>query len=83
MPAIVAKSLLALAVLGSIAAVAFQRPPNAGEEGAMFVDVVAEQATVAVQPDNPDEDRYSPGMAESAFADAAIAPLPAHAATSR
>jgi hypothetical protein len=79
MPSRLAKSLMFLAVLGLIAALASQPPPMQDEMGAtsMFVAIVAEQALPLPQPANPDEDRDTGyGMAESSFADAPIAPLP-------
>jgi hypothetical protein len=84
MSATVAKSLLFLAVLISIAALAFQRPLKSGEEGAMFTDTVAEQSTLAVQPDNPDEDgNQGPGMAESALVQPPVAAPVVKPASSR
>jgi hypothetical protein len=78
MPTRLAQSLLFLAVLASIAALASQPPPMQDEMGAsMFTTVVAEQALPLPQPANPDEDRDTGyGMAESRFADAPIAQLP-------
>jgi hypothetical protein len=74
MSATLAKSMLFLAVLITIAALAFQRPLKPGEEGAMFTNTVAEQAAPAAQPDNPAEDGdQGPGMAESALAQPPVA----------
>jgi hypothetical protein len=77
MPTRLAQSLLFLAALASIAALASQTPPLQDEMGAsMFTIVVAEQALPLPQPANPDEDRDTAyGMAESRFAEAPIAPL--------
>jgi hypothetical protein len=46
-----AEGLLLVIVLGSLAGVAFQSPLLPGQEGAMFVDAVLEQPTVAAEPD--------------------------------
>jgi len=67
-----ARALMVLVVLLTVAGLAYQPAPVQDEYG--FAIIAAEQVRYAVQPDNPDEDgNIGPGMAECAFAETAPA----------
>jgi len=61
MPTSIARSLLVLAVLASLAALAIPPPPMQDQMGVatMFTDVVAEQALALPRPADPDEAQAS------------------------